>query len=186
MIAVNLGVQRQTRGIATAMQPQAHWAVASRCICPAAQLVLIFASPQRSPASINTKTVLPDQELGRCVPATAANPLPLCVAFAMATLYTVLSPDSHATREEIPQHLYPDDFLLSRLRIVGSITTPIAWPSRLLITRKPPDDGSCSSTGYSHCLAFTTQAVTVATGASDVGHDSDRMRSHRRTRNEKR
>jgi hypothetical protein len=66
--------------------------------------------------------MLPDQELGRFVPATAANPLPLCVAFAMATLYTVLGLDSQATREEILQHLCNDQFLLSRLRIVGSIT----------------------------------------------------------------
>ena len=29
----------------------------------------------------------------------------------MATLYTVLSRDSHATREEILQHLCPDEFL---------------------------------------------------------------------------
>ena len=92
------------------MQPQAHWAVALRCICPAAQLVSIFASPQRSPASINTNAVLSDQKLVRFVPATAAHTLPLCVAFAMATLDTVRSRDSHATREEILQHLYNDEF----------------------------------------------------------------------------
>jgi hypothetical protein len=60
--------------------------------------------------------MLPDQELGRFVPAAAANPLPLCVAFAMATLYTVLSRDSHATREEILRQLYPDEFF--RLEII--------------------------------------------------------------------
>ena len=35
----------------------------------------------------------------------------LCVAFAMATLYTVLHRHSDATRDEILQHLYPDEFI---------------------------------------------------------------------------
>ena len=35
----------------------------------------------------------------------------LCAAFAMATLYSVLHRHSQATRDEILQHLYPDEFI---------------------------------------------------------------------------
>ena len=35
----------------------------------------------------------------------------LCAAFAMATLYSVLHRHSQATRDEILQHLYPDEII---------------------------------------------------------------------------
>jgi hypothetical protein len=35
----------------------------------------------------------------------------LCAAFAMATLYSVLHRRSQATRDEILQHLLPDEFI---------------------------------------------------------------------------
>ena len=35
----------------------------------------------------------------------------LCAAFAMATLYAVLHRHSHATKDEILQHVYPDEFI---------------------------------------------------------------------------
>ena len=86
-------VHPQTRVTTTTMQPQAQWAVAVRCMHTAAHVTSFF---------------LPCHELRRFVSTIRRI---LCAAFAMATLYSVLHRHSQATRDEILQHLYPDEFI---------------------------------------------------------------------------
>jgi len=86
-------VHPQTRVTTTTMQPQAQWAVAVRCMHTAAHVTSFF---------------LPCHELRRFVSTIRRI---LCAAFAMATLYSVLHRHSQATRDEILQHLLPDEFI---------------------------------------------------------------------------
>jgi hypothetical protein len=144
-------VHQQTREATTTMQPQAHWAVAVRCMRIAAHVASFSCH-------VMSSDVLSRPSVAFCAQRSQWRP------------FTACSTDTHRRPgTKLFSTCYPTNLLLWRVRIVGSITIQTSWPRRLKLTRQSSNIWSVSSGGYGPCLACKiTEAAMVATSAKDV------------------